>query len=89
MNDERKPQPKFLVYHESLRDSVISDVVSLSLLTFCFSFNHLFVGSTFLNGILLILFALGAVRSVFSKSKRFYSKEELIDYLLSEGGDHG
>ena len=77
-----KKETKFILYKESLFQSVIADTYSFGLIVGSVWFNYQFINnSNFLNVILLFIILLWIFSKSNSKRYAFYSKEELQKYI--------
>ena len=74
-----------VLYKESLLNSIISDICTFGIVTLCFSINHIYVGSTFLAGVLLFMFTFYVLAKGFSKGKEFHSAEDVYEHLKKHG----
>lgn len=78
---EEKQKIKIIVFKESLFQSVLSDFLCFVIITAAFSFNHIYVGSGFLNGLLLIIFVVFALVSTTKRRSEFYNIEDVVKFL--------
>lgn len=76
-----KEKLKIIVYKENLFQSILSDFICFGMITASFSVNHLYVGSNFLNGLLLIIFVLYALGVSTKYRHEFYNVEDVVRFL--------
>lgn len=82
---------KVIVFRESLVQSIIADTVTVGLLGIAFWFNYTFMeNSTALNWVIIIMMLLFMIaKAGGSKSRVFYSRKEVFDYLYNDGDQNG
>jgi len=79
--DETKT--KYVIFRESLWQSVTSDVVTYVMMVGAFGFNHFFIGSAFLNFVILFLLMWSIVARAKLKMAMFTDLDEAIKHLES------
>jgi hypothetical protein len=72
---------EIIFYRESLIQSILADVFSYGILVGSVAFNHLLIGSKFLNAVLLVMFIMFITARVSAKKKTFTNKEDLQKYI--------
>ena len=72
---------EIIYFRESLTQSILADIFSYSILVGSVSFNHLLIGSKFLNAVLIVLFFMVIHAKVQGKANKFTNKEDLIEYI--------
>lgn len=72
---------EIIYFRESLFQSICADLFSYGMLVGSFWLNIEFIGSKLLSAILLIMFFMMSFSKAMGKAKKFYSKQDLIEYL--------
>lgn len=73
---------KIVVMKESLKESIIADAITFAFLVCSFAISEFYIGSTFLNGVLLLMMVFFAYNSAKGKTQHeFYSKEDAIQHI--------
>lgn len=74
-------KPQYILFRESLLSSIAMDTFSYGILLFAFWVNAEFIGSRLLSAALLVICLMGIFSKALSNSKKFYSKEKLLEYV--------
>jgi hypothetical protein len=75
----------YVLLNEGIVSSAISDIVTIGTLVGAFWFNYQFVdGNNLLDILIIILWFLFLLQHTNGRSRRFNSKQKLIDYLQEE-----
>lgn len=73
---------KFIIVHESIWQSIVSDLCTIGFLVGAVAINKLLIDSTFLNGCIAFIFILGLGGRVANYAKKVkLTPEEAIRYL--------
>ena len=75
---------KISYIRESLVQSVLADIFTFGAMVGSFYFNEKFIGSGFMNGVILIMFIMFLINKANKNLKTFKTNEELIKFLSDE-----
>ena len=75
-------KPEIILFHESLYQSFITDLMTFVFVSISFWFNHVFCNDSAMFNFFLFIVLVTLVFSFMpSRGRKFYSKQELINYL--------
>ena len=74
-------ETKYIYFRESLVRSVLADLFSFGMLIFTFWVNAEYIESKVLAGFILLVCMMGVLAEIIGRAKKFYSKEELKEYV--------
>jgi len=75
---------KIIYFRENFLQSVLADLATFIIMGASITLNELFVGSKFLNGLIVVMLILFIITKTNDKKHTFYSKEDFLKYLDEE-----